>query len=446
MSKSNGTFWRADHHTRSRGLYKVPDEGRPEIYLESPITDDPSVTKVTDSNGVVRTTYSMRADKAVKSFAPVLIHGQLDSGQLVTLLSAQNHSVAPAPPRYEARAAIEGAHVSADQLYDAIRFQVADPYWTKHLALGDSAQTEDGSTLRIEEGAEGNWIVYEAATRRNIRDLEQYVANACITLMTLAFDFRPNVQQIEIKTDGSAWLSTAGPGYRGKIDGCDVPMLDPSELTIEILARWIDLNAKLDSLGAGVAEPPTGAIQAQALVATTLLEGIHRRLPFVQTRFPRLSNSVKKQIRSAARSAAIGVASNVEGADVKAVDKAVTDCLSHFSATSYLNRANDIVVEVGAAVPELILAVPSLPILLKEARNDLAHHLAKTESIDDLVVLIDHWLIAAKATPWLLRFLLLLRAGIEPTVLRKRALNHQRFEFVLANITRAADDLTSSTS
>lgn len=441
MSDSNGTFWQAENPTRSRGRYVPPAEGRPELTLEIPITDDPSVTQFTDNTGVTRTSYSMRADKAVQSFAPILIHGELDSGDLVTLLSAQNHSVAPMPPRYKARVAIEGAHVDAGQVYDVIRFRVADPYWTDHLTLNDAAQTSDGSVLHTEGAGDGIWLVYETVSPRNIRDLEQYVANACITLMALAFDFLPRAQEIELKIRDGPWLRTAGPGYRGTTTGWDVPMLDPATLTIEVIARWIDLNVKLDSLGAAIAEPPTGAVQAQALVATTLLEGLHRRLPFEQSRFPTLTKSAKRRIRATARSAAVDEATSTEGADVKAIDKAISDCLSHFSSASYLNRANDIVTEVAAAIPELVLAVPELPKTLTDARNDLAHHLVETKSIDDLVAAMDHWIIASMATPWLLRFLLLLRIGIDPVAMREKALKHQRFEFALANIARIAHEL-----
>ncbi|WP_152427880.1 HEPN domain-containing protein [Dietzia sp. UCD-THP] len=445
MGESNGIFWQASSPTRSRGHYGHTAAGRPELELLAPIVDDPSATEVTTTDGTSRIIYSTQADKAVKSFAPVLIHGELDTGELLTLLSAQNHAAGPILPKYRARVAILGAHVDANHAYSAMRFRVSDRYWTDHLSPGESAQTADLSVLRTEAAEDGVWLIYEGAKPRNIRDLEQYVANACITLMTLAFDFRPTIQEVELRTHDGPWLRTAGPGFRGQASDWDVPMLNTSDLTLDRIARWIDLNARLDNLGAAIADPPTGAVQAQALVATTLLEGIHRRLPFEQSRFPSLSKTAKRRIRKAARSAAVEAATSSAGADVGAVDKAISDCLSHFSSVSYLDRAHDIVAEVSAAVPELIFPVPDLPRTLKEARNDLAHHLVETESIDDLVTVINRWTIASMATPWLLRFLLLLRVGINPAILRRKALEHQRFEFVLANIARIADELNGVT-
>lgn len=445
MNDPNGTFWEASSPTRSRGHYAHSAEGRPVLELLAPIVDDPSAARVTTSDGTSRIVYSMQADKAVRSFAPILIHGELDTGENLTLLSAQNHAAGPTLPRYRARVAIVGAHVDANHAYSAMRFRVSDRYWTDHLSPGESAQIADLSTLRTEAAEDGNWLIYEASTPRNVRDLEQYVANACITLMALAYDFRPEILEIELKTYEGPWLRTAGPGFRGQTSDWDVPMLNPSELTLDRIARWIDLNARLDNLGAAIADPPTGAVQAQALVATTLLEGIHRRLPFEQSRFPSLSKAAKRRIRAAARSAALEVATSSAEADVEAVDKAISDCLSHFSSVSYLDRAHDIVTEVGTAVPELTISVPDLPKALKDARNDLAHHLVETESIDELVTVINRWTIASMAAPWLLRFLLLLRVGIDPAILRSKALEHQRFKFVLANIARIADELDGAT-
>ena len=445
MSESNGTFWEASSPIRSRGHYAPSTEGRPELRLLAPIVDDPLAARVATNDGTSRIVSSMQADKAVKSFAPILIHGELDTGENLTLLSAQNYSAGPTLPRYRARVSILGAHVDANHAYSAMRFRVSDRYWTDHLSPGESAQTADLSTLRTEAAEDGIWLIYEGASHRNIRDLEQYVANSCITLMTLAFDFRPEIQEIELRTHDGPWLRTAGSGFRGQTSDWDVPMLNTSELTLERIARWIDLNAALDNLGAASADPPTGAVQAQALVATTLLEGIHRRLPFEQSKFPSLSKAAKRKVRAVARSAAVEAATSSAGVDVGAVDKAISDCLSHFSSVSYLDRAHDIVAEVGAAVPELTMSVPDLPKLLKDARNDLAHHLVEAESIDELVTVISRWTIASMAAPWLLRFLLLLRVGVDPAILRSKSLEHQRFEFVLANIARIADELGGAT-
>ena len=47
----------------------------------------------------------------------------------------------------------------------------------------------------------------------------------------------------------------------------------------------------------------------------------------------------------------------------------------------------------------------------------------------------------AQVTRWLLRGLLLLRAGVEPAALRAGYLAHQRFEFYRANVAEMVSEL-----
>jgi len=64
------------------------------------------------------------------------------------------------------------------------------------------------------------------------------------------------------------------------------------------------LNDKLDGLAWAVVDPVDGAVQAQVLVATSLVEGLHRRLPFEQSKFPDASNGAVDRVKQAARRAA----------------------------------------------------------------------------------------------------------------------------------------------
>jgi hypothetical protein len=64
-------------------------------------------------------------------------------------------------------------------------------------------------------------------------------------------------------------------------------MLVPrEELTVERFAKWIPLNDTLDGLAWGVATPVEGVLQVQVQVVTSLVEGLHRRLPYQQSKFP----------------------------------------------------------------------------------------------------------------------------------------------------------------
>ena len=83
-------------------------------------------------------------------------------------------------------------------------------------------------------------------------------------------------------------------------------------------------------------------------------------------------------------------------------------------------------------LPEIAESITDLPRRITKARNDLAHHLAK-KAPPPLRARALEWLVVSEVTSWVLRCLLLLRAGFEPEDLRERLLLFQRFGFFRAN-------------
>jgi hypothetical protein len=91
-------------------------------------------------------------------------------------------------------------------------------------------------------------------------------------------------------------------------------------------------------------------------------------------------------------------------------------------------------------MPEIAESISDLPQRIKKARNDLAHHLAR-KSVAPLRTRALEWLVVADTTSWLLRCLLLLRAGFDPAMLRARLLPFQRFGFFRANTAQHVSEL-----
>lgn len=125
-----GEFWMADNPGhRVRGEFTAEIGEKPEAPLSANLVDDPRVAFHKNPAGKV-TGFAVSAQpvRSVASFLPITLHGQLDTGELVTLLEAQNYG-GPGrfAPRYRAPAAILGGHVTDNQLYNAIRFR-----WTIH--------------------------------------------------------------------------------------------------------------------------------------------------------------------------------------------------------------------------------------------------------------------------------------------------------------------------
>lgn len=107
---------------------------------------------------------------------------------------------------------------------------------------------------------------------------------------------------------------------------------------------------------------------------------------------------------------------------------------------SFQERAEAIVAEVSEAVPEITEHITDLPRRITNARNDIAHHLTRG-SDRPLETRALEWLVVANATSWVLRILLLLRAGFPPDVIRTRLLEFQRFAFFRANTAQHVREL-----
>ncbi|WP_441964673.1 hypothetical protein [Mycolicibacterium houstonense] len=99
------------------------------------------------------------------------------------------------------------------------------------------------------------------------------------------------------------------------------------------------------------------------------------------------------------------------------------------------------VAEVSAAIPEFTIVLPDIATRIKKARNDFAHHIVYTESKEPLADRELRWMVVAVITPWLLRALLLLRAGIDPVTLRTGYAASERFTNHLAEVTRMMAEL-----
>jgi hypothetical protein len=225
------------------------------------------------------------------------------------------------------------------------------------------------------------------------------------------------------------------------VTGYGESLLSPEELTVERFANWIALNGRLDGLASAVHELGEGSVQSQVLVDTSLVEGLHRRLPYEQLQFPTASGGACERVKKAARDAAFARAEAEKGIDPNLVRTAVKDAVCHFEDVGYRTRAQEITDKVTSVVPELAESVPDLAGKLTAARNDITHHLVLNDEKEPLADRIDRWVVVSYVTPWLLRLLLLLHAGIEPDALHRACLGSERFGFVRANVAAIARDL-----
>jgi hypothetical protein len=445
----NGYFWVPEKpDARVWGSFAAEGGHKPEAVLAGGLVDDPRVR----STGAGGRVFMSSAAATVKAFQPITLQGQLDTGHAVTLVNAYNHGRDGyyfGSPFYKADYAVLGdRHVSGvDQLFSAMRFRFGDPYWLGHLRERKaSAVDSDGSALSVETSDDGNWLVYTAAAPATLRQLETRVVLGCLALAELALDQDFTARDTHVCiNDGDPWLSVHGPGSDTPPNEFDADTLLPrEELTVERFAKWIPFNDTLDGLASVVARSPIKApLQTQVLVVTSLVEGLHRRMPktFEQSKFAGASPSALKRIKEAARRAARYPATGRRDLDPQQVDVAVMNAVSHFDDVDYVQRATDVVTKICAVIPEIAESVADLPERLTKARHEMAHQLPLDEEKEPLEVRYLRWLVVANITPWLLRGLLLLEAGIDPSVLHDRHLAYGRFLSFRANVAQFVREL-----
>ncbi|OBH13738.1 hypothetical protein A9X03_24280 [Mycobacterium sp. E1715] len=450
---ASGEFWLPETPDETvRGAFRADAGEQPEVVLDRALVGDPRVSR-TDGGGLM---YAQGAADRIKAALTMTIQGRLDSGECVTLINAQNWGDPGPPfgsPSYEAHCAVVGErHICGpDQLFSAMRFRFGNPTWLGHLEGGESAAVGgDGSTLGIESADDGNWLLYTSATPLTQRRLETMVVSGCLTLAELALDQAFAARDTWVRIDeGDTWLWVYGPGANTPPKEFDYRTLLPrEELTLERFANWIPINDTLDGIGRVAGQPLEGYLETQALLVTTLLEGLHRRLrhTFEQSKFPAASASALDSIKQAARNAAKAKAAdrNDSNLDPQQVQTAVMKSISHFDDVEYIDRATDVITRVFPVLPELTepLSVADLAKHMKKSRNEMAHQLVREEK-ESTAARHLRWLIVTHTTPWLLRGLLLLEAGVEPSVIHSHHQQHIGYPSACANVAQFVSELGS---
>jgi hypothetical protein len=445
---ASGDFWLPDSPAAIvRGAFNAEPGTQPEVRPAGTLIEDPRVTR--SPTGIV---YARGSAGGVRAFQPITMQGRLDSGEFVTLIKAQNGGGPGSPfeaPHYQAHYAIVGdRNVSGpDQFFSEMRFRFGDPYWLGHLHEGETSPVGgDGSTIHVEAAEDGNWLHHTSPTPMTLERLEATVVMGCLTLTELALDQLFDARDTQVRIDdGDAWLTVHGPGANTPPNEFEYATLVPrEELTLDRFAKWIPINDTLDGLGRVVAQPLDGYLQTQALLVTTLLEGLHRRLKnFPQSKFAPTSNRALESIKKAVRRLAREMAAADENLDPQKVHEAVMNSVGHFEEVDYIQRATDVVARVSAAIPEVTESVPAAELArhLKIARNEMAHQTLPDEKKEPLDQRILRWLVITSTTPWLLRSLLLLEAGIEPGVLHLGYLGNSRFLCFRENVAQFVREL-----
>lgn len=310
-----------------------------------------------------------------------------------------------------------GAHIDKDAQFQGIRVRLPGYGSTS----SDPLALANGGTVRATDG----WVELQGLPPGKYHELGRTVVHPLCTLLTLASGAPARPLALEVSREvGTWWPVHAGPrAIDDRGSQLAQQLIWQSDLTLDAVARWLDkanILGPLPSAFASVLEADI-SVEAQALILTTVAEGLHRVLYPDTLRF---SVEHGAMVREAAVQAVRSVDESKSTAD------AVSGFLSHVHEVSYATRLEELAGRAEELVPGVTGKPSKWKALVYETRNRYAHqHSADWMEEDDL----DRVLTTAQSLRWVLRLLLLDQAGLDPQVLAQRFTHHQRYQFFLTN-------------
>lgn len=297
---------------------------------------------------------------------------------------------------------IVGAHIpegNAAKL-GAVRFILDGSAWWSQLPDSDCVASSVGEVVcqRTHDGFV--WLEFHPTSALTLRSAGR-VVHSIMTLMKLAVDVELKPRNIQVRQQGEEeWLEVRNRTQVLIPTPCPDPheLLSPSVVTLKRLAKWLEIEHHMDGLAEAVAFPVKGqAMQVQALVACSLIEGIHKRI-------------------------------------VK----------SH--SIDYVDRVRGLHKIAMRIAPEITNPVVKWDKVIKNARNDLAHH-NKVRSFNEQFY---NWLITESSAIWVLRLCLLSHVGFTDQEIADAISEHQGYQFYRENLNmhvqeREAEFKTSGT-
>ena len=435
-----GVFWQVGTpDRRAEGRLELAGTDLPRLDVDRPIFDERSY-----SHNVTRTgetiAFSGDPHDLVADFQPRTIHGVLSDDSKVSAIDAQGGGGRGLDfdfsQRFRCRYVLVGAHVDGHQVYAATRFRLVGP----PLPDGE-AMTADDSILRVlNRVGDKQWFEFEPAQPVTLKHFDWRVQDPIITLFSLVTDNSTVVRDQQLRLDSSSPWLPVHEGIRDRPHTKATMLLAAKHFTPERFAQWIDVRAASDGLDAAVLDELDGvAIQTQVLALTAIAEGLHCKLfsdSAKAKRVPAVSNKNCTRAREAARDAAVAVLAGDQFTDRDRDEfgQAVSDALSCVNGRTLRSRMNDLAAVAEHSVPGMTASFRDWSDAVVYARNILAHQ--GTKSLDEFEAFLELLIALKYSLAWVLRTVLLDRAGIDPLALQDACKDSSAYGHHLANVTQ----------
>jgi hypothetical protein len=430
-----GHFWAKDQPDRSADGVLSLDSGRFRLELEKWAVPATQV-KTTNRNGAIQTTISGDPALVAADHAQRVLFGTLDDGLPITLLDAHmDIDLVPFSQvftgyRYVIGARIDDAHVPVI----AIRMALDLPMWNAGWLDDEPVRVmTDAPTGTLSPWRHGRAPGFTFTLDSPIALIEaiQGIVGSLSQLVTL-WTAEPAHQlaiQFQLVADGD-WLEHSEPFHKDSA-WRHTYLLEPADLTLAIAASWLTLSEQLGPLPF-IATADLEVLQVHALVLSTALEGVHRRLHPASRPFHPLSKRAVRKAMDTARDAALEALAQAEWPDLDGARARLSTTLNHVDQMTYQERLTDLLAPVLAVAPGLAGPDPAAWIsAMKRVRNDQSHQLNSVNLFYDEQV--SEYYVLTTSGKWVLHLSLLLQ--IAPVSdLRDALAASQKFHFALANI------------
>lgn len=355
-----------------------------------------------------------------KDRGPQTLHGRLTSDEIgesvpVSILQAHSTSWAGTNQTFRPSWSLVGGHIEPRHPFQGVRLRIPRYGPRPH----DPVPLETGGTARFD--TDGGWLELVDLPPRSYRELDRTVIRPICTLLTLATGERIRPSDVQLSPDPGTWWPVYSVSQVDDNPAVADPLIPLLDISIEVLATWLDRAQVLGPLPAGVASvwETNMAVETQVLILTTIAEGLHRALHPETLRF---THEQGKTIQTAATEA-------VREIDADAAD-AVSGYLAHVHEVGYGTRLQDFAGRAEELVPGITGDPTRWKNLVYDARNKYAHQ-PSTEWLEETS--IDRVLTVTQSLSWVLRLLLLDQAGLDPGLIADRFQGSQSYGFFLSD-------------
>jgi len=412
-----GVFWIAsDPDEKRHGFLNLGREAASELIVNPQFYPAVEITDIeVAADGSTNGSIGIAKDRG-----PQTLHGQLtpdETGESVPVSILQAHSTRWTGPNQSFRPiwSVVGGHIEPRHPFRGVRLRIPRCGPRPH----DPVPLKTGGTARIE--TDGGWLELVDLPPRSYRELDRTVIRPICTLLALATGERIRPSDVQLSPDPGTWWPVYTASQGDDNPAVANPLIRPSDISIDVLATWLDRAQVLGPLPAGIASvwETDMAVETQVLILTTIAEGLHRALHPEVLRF---TPEYGKTIQTVATEA-------VREIDSDAAD-AVSGHLAQVHEVGYGTRLRDFAGRAEELVPGITGDPKGWKNLVYATRNKYAHQ-PSTEWLEEAD--IDRVLTVTQSLRWVLRLILLDQAGLDPGLIAERFQVSQSYSFFLSD-------------